>query len=84
MDERQQMERLIENSFLVRVPEIMARGGFTLASAVEQARREDEALCVEMIDWRTERARRATSAMAQVAYQHLRYPVPQGPQANQQ
>lgn len=63
---------LINKSFLSRVPEIMDRGGFTLQSAVEQAYREDEELCLELCDGRTERAQQALHAMSDYIYERLR------------
>lgn len=73
-----ELETIINRSFLSRVPGIMGRGGFTLQQAVEQAYREDEALCLELCDGgRTERARHALTTMSAHVYTRLRAPRPQ-------
>jgi hypothetical protein len=67
------IEHLVNRSFLSRVPEIMTRGGFTLQQAVEQAYREDGALCLELCDGgRTERGRLALTAMSAHVYARIR------------
>ena len=73
------IESIINRSFLSRVPEIMARGGFTIETAIEQAYHEDLILIARLSDaahsHRSERDdpyREAVNLMSDRTYHALR------------
>lgn len=43
-----ELERMFTKTFLSRVPEVMARGGFTIETAIEQAYQEDLVLIARL------------------------------------
>jgi predicted RNA-binding Zn ribbon-like protein len=71
------IEQIVENSFLARVPEIMERGGFTIESAIEQAYQEELVLIARLSDASHSRGannayREAVNLMSDRTYQRLR------------
>lgn len=72
MQQTTNIEQIVKSSFLSRVPEIMSRGGFTLETAMEQAFKEDEALCLELHNGTTERAQVVCRELSDRVYTRIR------------
>lgn len=73
------IETIVNRSFLSRVPEIMARGGFTIEAAIEQAYQEDMVLIARLSsaaharsNYRDNPYREAVNLMSDRAYHALR------------
>lgn len=73
------IESIVNRSFLARVPEIVERGGFTIETAIEQAYQEDMILIARLSNaaharssYRDDPYREAVNLMSDRAYRTLR------------